>query len=315
MENKKLYNWVTRGVWWYGVIVVGLFLNISRITGWIVNDVWHIINQVDNEEKYMIGKSIIKQVLAVMTIFILFAINIMNILLITPILMGLLHLTMKKVKGLEKKEKYKSEKVRNVRHWFDGIIYAATVDPILIHSQEKVAKYIAEDSKVIDICCGTGALALYVAKKCEHVNGVDHASGMIKYAIKEQENRAIDNVTFVHADATNLSLYQDHEFDYAVLSLTIHEMPEYVRVPVLKEAKRISKKVIIADYMIPMPVNRGGLLNLSLEFIAGYEHFRNFLNFRDHNGLNMLIEKAGLLIEEETSVKEYQGTFRIVKTG
>jgi SAM-dependent methyltransferase len=164
---------------------------------------------------------------------------------------------------------------------------------------------------VIDICCGTGALVFDIAKRCEYVTGVDLSSGMIKYANKEKEDRGLTNVEFVHADATNLSLYKDHVFDYAVLSFTIHEMPQDIRVPVLREAMRIANVVIIVDYMIPMPVNRIGLINLRYEFIAGYDHFRNFLNYRHNRGLDGLLEKVELTIEEETT--EYQEGSRIVK--
>ena len=113
-----------------------------------------------------------------------------------------------------------------------------------------------------------------------------------------QPHRAA-GVKFVCADAGNLSLFQDHVFDYAVLSFTIHEMPPSIRLPVLREAMRISEQVIIADYVIPMPINTAGMINLYLEFTAGYDHLRGFLDFRDHRGLDGLIEEAGLRVEEE----------------
>ena len=144
------------------------------------------------------------------------------------------------------------------------------------------------------------------------VIGVDHASGMIEFAKKEKKNRALTNVEFVHADATNLSMFQDQTFDYAVLSFTIHEMPPLIRIPVLREAARISKVIIIIDYMIPVPINRVGVISLHFETLAGYNHLRNFLHFRDNGGLDALFNKVGLTIEEET--KTHQGTTRIVKT-
>jgi SAM-dependent methyltransferase len=311
MQNKSVYDWIITGVKWYVINVVGGILSLGRLIGWLLHDVWCRMRHIDNGEKYIIDKSTTKLWISTMTIFLGVVINIMTIILIIPIVMGLQHLKKRKMQRVEKQEEPTIEAVKDVKQWFDGIIYAAGIDPVLRKTREIIAGYIAEDSKVIDICCGTGALVFYIAKRCEDVTGVDHSSGMIKYADKEKENRGLANVKFIHADATNLSLYQDHAFDYAVLSFTIHEMPPYIRIPVLREATRIAKAVIIVDYMIPMPVNWIGIINLRYEFIAGYDHFQNFLNFRDNRGLDDLLEKAELTIEEETT--EDKGTSRIVK--
>jgi SAM-dependent methyltransferase len=306
-----MYDWIITGVKWYGIIVVGGILSLGRLIGWLLHDIWCKMRHKDNGEKYIIDKSTTKLWIATMTIFLGFVINIMSIILIIPIVMGLQHLMKRKMQRVEKQEEPTSEAVKDVKQWFDGIIYAAGIDPVLRKTREITTGYIAEDSKVIDICCGTGALVFKIAERCEYVTGVDYSSGMIKYANKEKEDRGLTNVEFVHADATNLSLYQDRVFDYAVLSFTIHEMPQDIRVPVLREAMRIANVVIIVDYMIPMPVNRIGLINLRYEFIAGYDHFRNFLNYRHNRGLDGLLEKVELTIEEETT--EYQGGSRIVK--
>jgi ubiquinone/menaquinone biosynthesis C-methylase UbiE len=312
MKDKSIWHWVITGVKWYGIIVVGGILSLARLIVWLLHDIWCRMRHIENEEKYIIDKSVTEQCFTAIIILIGIIVNIMSIILVIPIVMGLKHLMNKRMQRFEKQEEPTSEAVKDVTHWYDGVIYASGLDPILRRTREIVAGYIPKDSNVIDICCGTGALVFYISKRCEHVTGVDHSSGMIKYANKEKKDRGSTNVEFVHADATNLSLYQDHVFDYAVLSFTIHEMPQDIRVPVLREAMRIAKEIIIVDYMIPIPMNWIGMINLRYEFIAGYDHFRNFLNFRNNRGLDGLLEKVELTIEEEAT--EYQGGSRILKT-
>ena len=43
-----------------------------------------------------------------------------------------------------------------------------------------------------------------------------------------------------------------------------------IREKVLKEAKRVSKQIIILDYTIPSPMNVKGINSLFYEFVAGY---------------------------------------------
>jgi SAM-dependent methyltransferase len=312
MKDESIWRWAITGVKWYGIIVVGGILSLARLIVWLLHDIWCRMRQIENEEKYIIDKSVAKQCFAAISILIGFVVNIMTIALAIPIVMGLRHLMNKRMQGFEKQEEPTSKVVKDVTHWYDGVIYASGIDPILNRTREIIAGYIPKDSTVIDICCGTGALAFYISTRCEHVTGVDRSSGMIKYADEEKKDRGLTNVEFVHADATNLSLYQDHVFDYAVLSFTIHEMPPEIRVPVLREAIRIANELIIVDYIIPIPMNWIGMINLRYEFIAGYDHFRNFLNFRNNRGLDGLLEKVELTIEEETT--EYQGGSRILRT-
>ena len=311
MSDKSIHEWVITGVKWYGIIVLGGTISLGRSTGWLLHDVWCRMRRIDSEEKYIIGKSTTKQSAAAILTLLAIVMHIMNILLIAPMLMGLQHLMRNRKQVKQIQEESKNQAVKEVNHWHDGIAYAVGIDPMGRRLREIAAAYIVDDSKVIDIACGTGAFVFYIAERCKQVTGVDHSIGMINYANKEKRSKGLTDVEFVCADAANLSLYQDHIFDYAVLSFTIHEMPPPIRLPVLREAIRIAEQVIIADYTIPMPMNSAGMINLYLEFTAGYDHLRGFLNFRDHRGLDSLIEEAGLRVEEETTGN--QGTWRFVK--
>jgi hypothetical protein len=88
-------------------------------------------------------------------------------------------------------------------------------------------------------------------------------------------------------------------------------MSPSLRATVLKEAKRISKQIIILDFKIPIPMNRKGLIVLYFEFVAGYDHLKNYLHYRDKGGLDYILSEVGLIRESEVIVDK--GTMEIVK--
>jgi ubiquinone/menaquinone biosynthesis C-methylase UbiE len=113
--------------------------------------------------------------------------------------------------------------------------------------REKIVKEIQSHSRVLDIACGTGTLSLELAKMNHEVTGIDLSQDMLKKALKKTKN---DNVTFICGDATKLP-FGDNSFDVSIITLALHDMPEAIRLKVLKEMKRVTRKegkIIIADY-------------------------------------------------------------------
>ncbi len=88
-------------------------------------------------------------------------------------------------------------------------------------------------------------------------------------------------------------------------------MPYEARLSVLKSMKEISNEIIIGDYLIPQPKNKRGFSNRIAEFLAGKDHFTNYLNFSEHNGIYGLIETLGMeILQEKIGV---YGTSHIVR--
>jgi ubiquinone/menaquinone biosynthesis C-methylase UbiE len=185
-------------------------------------------------------------------------------------------------------------KDKDGKRWYDGIIYATGVDPGLKDVRNSVLDMVPEGSQVVDICCGTGELAFLLSHKCRSVSGVDHSSKMISYANIETKIRGIENVVFSQANAMDLSEFGENEFDYSILCLTLHEMQPSIRSMVLKEVKRISKQIIIIDYNVPAPMNKNGLIALFYEFVAGYDHLKHYLHYRDKGGMDYMLDEVGL---------------------
>lgn len=96
------------------------------------------------------------------------------------------------------------------------------------------------DFKILDICTGTGDIAIYIAKnkvKEGHVTGVDFSENMLEIAKNKAKNT--ENIDFVIADALNLP-FKDEEFDVCFISFGLRNLPDLKQG--LLEMKRVTKK-------------------------------------------------------------------------
>lgn len=181
-------------------------------------------------------------------------------------------------------------------HYYDGEIYRRIIDPNLSRLRQEILKNVLGSSKLIDIGCGTGALVIEASSMCDFAVGVDLSSKMIDLANRVKDERKIANVIFYHGGVEVLDKFGDKEFDFATFSMSLHEMREEERISFLKEAIRISKKVLIADYLIPAATFFSGLGVIFVEFVAGVNHFKNYLNFRKNGGIKYLVYRTGATI-------------------
>ncbi len=116
--------------------------------------------------------------------------------------------------------------------FFYGSIYHRLLDPQLTETRQVAVDQITEGSSVLDIACGTSQLciALRKQKHCRVV-GLDLSLRMLEFARK---SNPFQDITFIHGDATNLSAFNDHSFDYATMLMLVHELPRAQQVCVLK---------------------------------------------------------------------------------
>jgi SAM-dependent methyltransferase len=89
--------------------------------------------------------------------------------------------------------------------WDDGKIPSAVVD---------LAKYAHKDSRALDLGCGTGTHAVYLAEQGLHVVGVDGAATAIQHAQARAQAHRVYPEFFVH-DVTRLGFLQP-VFDLAL---------------------------------------------------------------------------------------------------
>ncbi len=77
---------------------------------------------------------------------------------------------------------------------------------------ELVEKGLIKKGKALDICCGAGTNALYLAKRGFQVTGIDISSKAIEYA-KEKAKKANAKARFQVQNFLNLP-FEDKEFDF-----------------------------------------------------------------------------------------------------
>jgi len=189
--------------------------------------------------------------------------------------------------------------MQNKFHWYDGYFYDKVIAPNLDETFTIMRAMMSKDSSIIDIGSGTGRFVFQAAQKFKTVVGVDLSSRNINFAKSKLGKMELDNVSFLHANASDLTSHFQQKFDYATVSYVIHEMPYQDRLAVLKAMREISNEIIIGDYLIPQPINQRGISNRIAEFLAGKDHFTNYLNFVRHNGTYGLIETLGMQILQE----------------
>jgi ubiquinone/menaquinone biosynthesis C-methylase UbiE len=105
----------------------------------------------------------------------------------------------------------------------------------------------APESRVLDVACGPGFLALAFAERCSEAVGVDLTQAPLAIAERNRQERGLANVHFRQGDADQLP-FADGEFDVAVCRLALHHIEEPGRV--LREMARVCRlqgKVAVED--------------------------------------------------------------------
>jgi ubiquinone/menaquinone biosynthesis C-methylase UbiE len=105
--------------------------------------------------------------------------------------------------------------------------------------------------RILDLCTGTGEMALVFASQGAKVVGTDIARGMLKRAVSKSLVTASASA-WVEMDATNLAI-ADRSFEISMISLALHHMPVPVQVRVLMELRRVtSRRIVIIEPDVPM---------------------------------------------------------------
>jgi ubiquinone/menaquinone biosynthesis C-methylase UbiE len=195
--------------------------------------------------------------------------------------------------------------------------YSTLIDPLLRDIRLYVVKFsgMKADDRVLDVCCGTGDQAFYYAEAGMVASGIDLDPHMLKLVRKDKRRLALSKASFQLADARNLP-FKDNSFDYASISLALHEKDRNVRDSVISEMKRVVKKsgaLIFIDFQVPLPKNLFACFIRSIEFVAGREHHRYFKDYIEQGGLDEILKKNRLTAEKRDFLNN--GLITIVKTG
>lgn len=181
----------------------------------------------------------------------------------------------------------------------DGLwFYKLIIDPLTQGLRRTVMDMIPQGSSVLDIACGTGSLAFDMAGKAARITGIDLNPGKIAYGNTRAAKLGLTHVRFIQADATHLKSIFPEPFDIVVMSLAVHQFPEPLRTQILTEAIRISRHLVLADYSVPRPSSLPGLVALTLEKIAGGEHYAAYQTYLAAGGLPGILNNLNLPVSK-----------------
>ena len=104
----------------------------------------------------------------------------------------------------------------------------------------------------LDVCTGTGGVALALASRGASVVGVDLAPGMLERARSKARAAGLGASTrFLRMDARKLAL-PDAGFPIVTCCMALHEMADREREAVLAELRRVAAgRVLVAEYRVP----------------------------------------------------------------
>ena len=173
-----------------------------------------------------------------------------------------------------------------------GVLYHRLLDPLILPARNLIVEQIPENSSVLDIGCGTGALSFDLRRKknCSAV-GIDLSQKMLRFA---QASNTYDDVRFLHRDATDLSEFSENAFDYAIIMNVLHELNPDLQKTLIREACRVCKKVLLYDSNVPLPWNLSGLVKRVIEVTFGLDHFPQFRRFISDGGIKGVVTASGL---------------------
>jgi ubiquinone/menaquinone biosynthesis C-methylase UbiE len=177
-----------------------------------------------------------------------------------------------------------------VRGFFDrwSPLYDAFARPIgSAYAAAVRAAGAAPGRRLLDLCTGTGEIAVRCARLGATVTAVDLTPSMLDRARRKGRRLGI---RLVEMDARHLA-FADASFDAVVISFALHDMPAAARRAALLEAMRVAReRVVVLDYEPPRGGWRRRLVEVVLESFET-PYLRGFLRA---DGVAGALRSAGI---------------------
>ena len=193
--------------------------------------------------------------------------------------------------------------------------YSTVADPLLQDIRILIPKFtgMKEGTRGLDVCCGTGDQVFYYSKQGITATGIDSSLVMIDIAKRKKERLGINNIFFHVGDARKLP-FEDNYFDFASMTLGMHEIIAQERNKAISEMKRVVKPegfLVFVDFRVPLPRNIITFLIRGIEHLAAKDRYENFQSYIDEGGLLVLLKRSGLIPQKTAHLK--LGTLLIIK--
>jgi ubiquinone/menaquinone biosynthesis C-methylase UbiE len=160
-------------------------------------------------------------------------------------------------------------------------------------------------ARCLDVCTGTGGVALALASRGSPVIGLDLAAGMLERARRKARAAGLaERARWVRMDARRLA-FRNRAFAHVTCAMALHEMAGEEREQVLRELQRVAcGHVLIADYRVPPR----GWSRLLFHVMRAFEYLESD-DFEGYTAgdLRARLEKAGFDVGETRD----EGPYRI----
>lgn len=186
------------------------------------------------------------------------------------------------------------DRYARLARWYDPI-----TSRLLMRARKRVALFCREAgfSRVADIGCGTGTLALALHDAGMAVTCFDASPAMLAVAAK----RLPASVPLAAGSAP--LPFQDNAFDVSLLALVLHESDTDPHV-LLREALRIAPCCLVLELRMPernLDLPAHGLARV-VERLAGAHHYARFRNFARLGFLRGVADRVGAEILREEAL-------------
>ena len=177
---------------------------------------------------------------------------------------------------------------------YSARFYDPILSPLMRPIRDRILAIVKRNRyrHILDVCCGTGAqLKMLKASGFEGI-GVDLSSAMLREARKGP-----DAADCREGDATDMN-FSDRSFDLVTTTFALHEKSRKSAERIVEEMVRLTMEggdLIIVDYEIgtQSPLFYKALIYL-IEWIAGGEHYRHFVDYVHFGGLATLLAQSDL---------------------
>jgi len=187
----------------------------------------------------------------------------------------------------------------NKDHWYDGWFYDKFIAPNQDRLFGEIKNLVNAESDILDLGCGTGRFSFFIKDYCNSILGMDLSKRNISRAKLTLSENPNSKISFQHKSIGKIISDGKEHFDIAVLTYVIHEVNKEDREDLLNEITQVADKIILGDYLFPIPGGFWSGLNEVVEFVAGRDHYRNFKSYLAGGGISGIANRCGFKIIKE----------------